>query len=435
MTYNKLLKELISKSFLVFTIRSCSLILGFYFLYLISQLYGSAGLGFFSLYQSYLMILVMFTLLGTDVASLKFVSQYFGDNNFIKIKSIYISIIKLIFPVAILLSLFLFFFKTYISNLLFNDVSQLKITSVFKYVSLSIIPMSLINIHSESLRGLKKVELYSTFRYLLVPFMSIIFTWVLFFQFKFGIITPILSYTISIFIISSLSTLLWFRKINFFKIKKIKKTPLINILTFSFPLFLSSSMMLLLQWIDIVILGYYVSTSEIGVYNIIVKISMISSIILFSINSIAAPKFSELFSKNKLEELKKIIKETSMLISIVSLPILLLIFIGSQYILNFFGPEYIHGSISLNILILGQLVNVICGSVGYVLIMTENQKIFRNIILLTTVLNIMLNIFLIPIYGILGAAVSSMICVIIWNVSSYIYIYKKYNFSTIWFIN
>jgi O-antigen/teichoic acid export membrane protein len=265
--------------------------------------------------------------------------------------------------------------------------------------------------------------------------MSIIFTWVFFFQFKFGVITPILSYTISIFIISSLSTVLWFRKINFFKIKKIKKTPLANILTFSFPLFLSSSMMLLLQWIDIVILGYYVSTSEIGVYNIIVKISMISSIILFSINSIAAPKFSELFTKNKLEELKKIIKETSMLISVVSLPILLLIFIGSQYILNFFGPEYIDGSISLNILILGQLVNVICGSVGYVLIMTENQKIFRNIILLTTVLNIILNIFLIPTYGILGAAVSSMICVIIWNVISYIYIYKKYNFSTIWFIN
>jgi O-antigen/teichoic acid export membrane protein len=435
MTHNKLLKELISKSFLVFAIRSCSLIFGFYFLYLISQLYGSVGLGFFSLYQSYLMILVMLTLLGTDVASLKFVSQYFGDNNFIKIKSIYISIIKLIFPVAILLSFFLFFYKTYISNLLFNDVSQIKITSVLKYVSLSIIPMSFINIHSESLRGLKKVELYSFFRYLLVPFMSIIFTWVFFFQFKFGVITPILSYTISIFIISSLSTVLWFRKINFFKIKKIKKTPLANILTFSFPLFLSSSMMLLLQWIDIVILGYYVSTSEIGVYNIIVKISMISSIILFSINSIAAPKFSELFTKNKLEELKKIIKETSMLISVVSLPILLLIFIGSQYILNFFGPEYIDGSISLNILILGQLVNVICGSVGYVLIMTENQKIFRNIILLTTVLNIILNIFLIPTYGILGAAVSSMICVIIWNVISYIYIYKKYNFSTIWFIN
>ncbi len=432
MIYNKFLKELINKSLLVFIIRIVSLISGFYFLYLITQLYGATGLGFFSLYQSYLMILVLFALLGTDVASLKFVSQYVGDDNFIKIRSIYRTILKLVLPLSVLLSLILFFSKTCIAGNIFGDERMI---IVLKYVALSILPMCLINIHSESFRGLKKVELYSIFRYLLVPIISIVFTWILFFKFQFGIITPILSYSLSILIISGLSTKAWFIEIDFLKSTNSNRTSVLDILNFSFPLFLSASMMLLLQWIDVVILGYYVTTADIGIYNVAVKVSMISSIILFSINSIAAPKFSELFSKNKLDELKELVKQTSKLIFVVSIPILLLIFMGKDYILNFFGKEFIYGSMSLNILILGQLVNVICGSVGYILIMTENQKIFRNIILITTLLNIVLNIFLIPLLGILGAAIASMICIILWNISSYIYIYKKYNFSTIWFIN
>jgi O-antigen/teichoic acid export membrane protein len=432
MIYNKFLKELINKSLLVFIIRIVSLISGFYFLYLITQLYGATGLGFFSLYQSYLMILVLFALLGTDVASLKFVSQYVGDDNFIKIRSIYRTILRLVLPLSVLLSLILFFSKTCIAENIFGDERMI---IVLKYVALSILPMCLINIHSESFRGLKKVELYSIFRYLLVPIISIVFTWILFFKFQFGIITPILSYSLSILIISGLSTKAWFIEIDFLKSTNSNRTSVLDILNFSFPLFLSASMMLLLQWIDVVILGYYVTTADIGIYNVAVKVSMISSIILFSINSIAAPKFSELFSKNKLDELKELVKQTSKLIFVVSIPILLLIFMGKDYILNFFGKEFMYGSMSLNILILGQLVNVICGSVGYILIMTENQKIFRNIILITTLLNIVLNIFLIPLLGILGAAIASMICIILWNISSYIYIYRKYNFSTIWFIN
>ena len=432
MIYNKLSKELIDKSLLVFIIRVVSLISGFYFLYLITQFYGATGLGYFSLYQSYLMILVLVALLGTDIASLKFVSQYLGDGNFIKIRSIYATIMKLVLPLSILLSLILFFSKTYIAVNIFNDE---RMVIVLKYVSLSILPMSLINIHSESFRGLKKVELSSIIRYLLVPIISVIFTYMLFFKFQFGIITPIVSYSISILIISCLSTVAWFVKIDFLKSKNSSHTSLLDILNFSFPLFLSSSMMLLLQWIDVAILGYYVTTADIGIYNVVVKVSMISSIILFSINSIAAPKFSELFSKNKLDELKELVKQTSKLIFVASLPILLLIFAWKGYILNFFGKEFMQGSMSLNILILGQVVNIICGSVGYILIMTENQKVFRNIILITTMLNIILNILLIPVLGILGAAIASMICIILWNISSYIYIYRKYNFSTIWFIN
>ena len=66
--------------------------------------------------------------------------------------------------------------------------------------------------------------------------------------------------------------------------------------------------------------------------------------------------------------------------------------------------------------------------------MTEKQNIFKNIMIFSTCVNIILNIVLIPKYGINGAAIASSISLILWNVISFSYIYRKYNISTIWFI-
>ncbi len=83
---------------------------------------------------------------------------------------------------------------------------------------------------------------------------------------------------------------------------------------------------------------------------------------------------------------------------------------------------------------IGQFINILCGSVGYILLMTDKQNVFKNIMILATFLNIAMNIILIPLYGINGAAIASSISLILWNVISFVYIYRKYNISTIWFI-
>ena len=292
--------------------------------------------------------------------------------------------------------------------------------------------MCFISIHSESLRGIKEVELYSIVKYLLVPIFSIIIMFML--SEDNSVYVPVKSYSISILFVSLIGFLLWIKKSKFLYYDKAPSTSIKKILNFSFPLMLSSSMFLLLQWIDILILGYYESSKQIGIYNVSVKLSMVCSIILFSINSIAAPKFSQLFTENKFDELKDIIKNTSKFMFITTIPILAIVIIFSEYILNFLGGDFIQGKTCIVYLVIGQLFNVIFGSVGYILNMTENQSIFKNIMIIATVLNIILNILLIPIYGILGAAISSMISLIIWNLIASIYIYRKYKISTVWFI-
>ena len=72
--------------------------------------------------------------------------------------------------------------------------------------------------------------------------------------------------------------------------------------------------------------------------------------------------------------------------------------------------------------------NLFFGAVIYILNMTGKQTISRNILLLTSILNIALNWYLIEIYGIKGAAIATTISILFWNIIGIIYVKKIYGF-------
>ena len=426
----KSIKDILSKSSKVFTLRVISIISGFYLMYLITSIYGSEGMGVFSLSQTILMIMVMFSVFGTDTASLKYSAEYFSKNNYNKLNSFYFSILKFVLILSIGFSIIIFFTKEEIS-VFFNE--QLLSQSLF-FISLSILPMSFININSESLRAVREYNLYTSIRYVLIPLFTILFIYILYNSNNIDFLIPIKAYVLSVYLISFISFIFWFKKIKFFKYISNINSNLNELFKFSFPVLISNSMLLLIQWVDIIILGYFETSNIVGIYSVIMKISLFSSIILFSINSIVASEFSRLYSLRKMDDLKLIIRKSSKVIFFITIPILIFIVCFSKFILGYFGTEFVAANKTLYILIIGQFINIVCGSVGYILIMTEKQNIFKNIMIFSTCINIIMNIILIPIYSINGAAIASSISLILWNILSFSYIYKNYNISTIWFI-
>ena len=119
----------------------------------------------------------MISLFGTDTASIKFISTNFYKKNYSKIKSIYLAILKIVIPISAILSLLIFFSKNILSQSIFNKPN---IEIGLFYVLIAILPLCLIHIHSESLRGMKKVELYLIIKYFLTPFFSIILLFTLY---------------------------------------------------------------------------------------------------------------------------------------------------------------------------------------------------------------------------------------------------------------
>ena len=425
---NKSIKDILNKSSRVFSLRIISIISGFFLMYLITNVYGAEGMGIFALSQTILMVMVMLSVFGTDTASLKYSSQYFSNNEYRKLNSFYFSIFKFVIVSSIFISIIIFFIKGDLS--VFFNKSLLN-HSLF-FISLSILPMSFININSESLRGIGKYSLFTIFRYVLMPVLTILFIYV--FNNNNDLLIPIKAYAISICIISLLSFTFLLREIKFFKYFSNIDSTLNDVVKYSLPVLISNSMLLLIQWIDIIILGYFETSNTVGIYSVVMKISLFSSVILFSINSIVASEFSRLYSLDKMVDLRVLIKKSSKIIFFITIPVLILIVYFSKSILGYFGYEFIMANKTLYILVVGQFINVLCGSVGYILMMTEKQNIFKNIMIFATCVNIILNIVLIPKYSINGAAIASSISLILWNVISFSYIYRKYNISTIWFI-
>jgi O-antigen/teichoic acid export membrane protein len=100
--------------------------------------------------------------------------------------------------------------------------------------------------------------------------------------------------------------------------------------------------------------------------------------------------------------------------------------------LGIFGREFQTGSFALRLLTVGQFINAISGSVGLILLMTAQERVFHKIIIATTIINFVLNVLLIPKYGVNGAAFVSMVSTVFWNLSAVYFIKRHHNIFTLY---
>ena len=85
----------------------------------------------------------------------------------------------------------------------------------------------------------------------------------------------------------------------------------------------------------------------------------------------------------------------------------------------------------MRLLLLGQAVNVLTGSVGFLLAMTGRERQLRNAVLISGPCSILLAILLIPIYGIEGAAVSTAIGLALQNILCFRFVYKSLHINVL----
>ena len=206
-------------------------------------------------------------------------------------------------------------------------------------------------------------------------------------------------------------------------------------LVVSLPMMFASVMQIFLNRTDILMLGSMKSMQEVGIYTTALRISQLNLFPISAVNQIIAPMVSELFSSAENTELQRIISIACVIIFIVTFPISLFILFYSTWILGIFGPDFIKGSLALKLLIFGQLINASAGPVGIILIMTGFQNQFLKVIIISFLINVLLNFFAIPRYGIEGAAVVTTIVMCIWNIWMVLIVKKKLSLDSYFSLN
>ena len=412
---NQDFSEVLKKGGKALIIRIIGFISGYLFMYYTIKFFGPETQGRLNLSFSFMMIGALICRLGLDI---HFVKIFSIDGNHLNSKGIYFRTIPFVFGLTVIASSIVFALSDQISSVFFND-QQLSV--YLKWTAPCIIFFTFVLLNASVFRGLKKNSLYS-FLFNGGRFAFTLAVFFLFIQIKEEPIVTVIAHTIAVFILLLIS-IGYIHKYNFPYSKKSTYFTGKFILQ-SLPMLISTSMIVFLGWTDTIILGIFKTTSDVGVYGVILKIAVVTSFTFQALDSILAPKLSYAYHNKDMTGFKKLINYSTILNSVVSLIIVMLIIFFRNWILSMFGEEFSKASTALIILCIGQLFNAVCGPVGSILQMTGRQIIFQNILIVGFVLNVILNLLLAPTYGITGVATSTAISLATWNVLSVLYIKK-----------
>jgi O-antigen/teichoic acid export membrane protein len=181
----------------------------------------------------------------------------------------------------------------------------------------------------------------------------------------------------------------------------------------------------LMERADILLLGWLAGTTEAGIYSVAHRIALLVTFVLTSVNIIFAPTIAALYAQEDRAGLQSLVTTTAWWTTLSSLAIALPLLVLAEFVLGLFGGAFVAGSSALRILLLGQAVSAMAGSVGYLMIMTGQERQATYIILSATASNILLNLLLIPPFGIQGAAIANAITLIAWNVAMAVFTWRK----------
>jgi len=186
-----------------------------------------------------------------------------------------------------------------------------------------------------------------------------------------------------------------------------------------------------MNWVAVAATGVWSTTLEVGLMHAGQRMAMLISFVLVASNAIAAPKFVELFRTGDRMRLRQTIRATSWLTIGIGLPVAAPMILAPGLVMSMFGAEFEAGSAVLSVLAVGNLVNVLTGSVSTMLIMGGNERLVQWNTTAAAVLNVVLTAILTPRYGAFGAAVAMAVALSVQNLAASVMVYQKFGLLTI----
>ena len=190
-------------------------------------------------------------------------------------------------------------------------------------------------------------------------------------------------------------------------------------------MFLLAAAQLLMDRADMLLLGLFDGTTSAGIYAIAYGIAALVTFVLTAVNIIFAPTIAALYAQGDRSGLQTLVTTTAWWTTLSALALALPLLVFPEIWLGLFGKAFVAGSNALRILIIGQLVNAIAGSVSYLMMMTGQERQAALIVVGATAGNLVLNLLLIPPFGMEGAAIANAATLTAWNVAMAIFVWRK----------
>lgn len=402
-------------------LRILGVLLLFGFTIFLTKSYSPKLVGQYDFARSFLLAASSICLLGFDQSILYFKGRLASLNALEELKNIYIKMILMLILTSVIALLIIYLIDEKVVNNYFSDQD---VYSIFLKSAATLSFYGISTLNTEVFRALDKLYVAELFRNVLKYIPLIIGAVVLFYwhQETYLVDVFLLGYVVLAFI-SSVLVYKYFRTTA--QIIVTEKISHKEVFLKSYPIAISGMAIFLLMCFDIMFLKKYRDDETVAFYSVGVKLMTIVSVIVVTINITVSTKIAELFSSQKMEELNKTVRNSVRLISGITFPVIFFMCIFSEKVLSCFGHQYIVAKEPFLILIIGQGICSAFGSVPVYLNMTGRQHIFQIVLIIAVLINFVLNRFLIPIYGMNGAAIAFVSASFFWNFVSAVIIYQK----------
>lgn len=416
---------MVSKSINVLLLRIGGMLLFFGLTLFLTNNYEAVLVGKYDFSRALLLFLGGISVFGMHQSVIYYAGYLKAHNSLAHLKRVYSKMVVIVLAIAALFFLIVLLLKpAFINGLFDKEVAQLMLYSVF---ALFFYGLTLLNI--DVFRAINKIYVSEFYRNVM--------RYALFFGAIIALyMTNNPQYLVEVFLLNFVFLGLVSTLYLFYYFSRVDATDsevsisFKNIVTRSGPMAISAVTYLLMQSVDVILLSKYSSFERVAFYSVAIKLTTVLSLVLASVNTVYAPTFAEWYSLGDFKSLKAGIRRSTRLIFLLTFPAILIVFFFSNFILGLFGSDYTQAQSALWVLLIGQAVNALCGSVGVYMNMTGKQVVFQRILITAFIINVTLNLVLIPKYDILGAAVATTIATVFWNILTTIYIYRKDRIST-----
>jgi O-antigen/teichoic acid export membrane protein len=181
-----------------------------------------------------------------------------------------------------------------------------------------------------------------------------------------------------------------------------------SLFAFSFWLFLTSSGMLVFSQADTVLIGHFMEITDVGIYRIALQFTLVATFSTYALRNTLWPRVSRWGKSNEIDLVEESLSRAISYSLILAVPVLVGgVILGDRLLYLFYGADFARGYQTLAILLAVQVVNVFQYFFTMYLDALDHPKESFKVTAIGLIANIILNIALIPIMGISGAAIAT----------------------------
>ncbi len=405
--YEGYLSTVTKEAGFAFTGRVFGLAFGFIAQVIIANLIGADLLGVFVLAWTIVHGVTIVTAFGFENSLVRYVPMYLSQGKRGEARSVVALGNRVGLLAGVLGTIAIVLLRGPLARSAFHEP---RLETALLWISLAILPLTFMKLFGASLRGVKDVKRFILgfdIAYRIPRLAAFLVLFLLGFRLRGVVGAAVVGCLVSVAVLAR-----FLRRQAPFLIGANAERPAVDlptgaVLAYSAAMLADTAMAFSTQHTDKLVLGIFLDSAVVGVYNVAALVASLTVFLLLSFNAIFSPVISDVYHRGRTDLLQSLFRSITRWIIVLTLPIYAWILAAGESTLAIFGDEFVAGYAALVFLATGQMVAASVGPVGICLAMTGYQRYNVGNAIAMAIVGIGLNVMLVPRMGMAGAGLAT----------------------------